>query len=100
MPEAFIVSAVRTPVGRAYKGSLRATRPDDLAALVIKEAIARVPGLSASEVDDVILGCAMLTTQMAVLKRFGKRGAVDTITLRRQVAAAVQGQDRYPFESR
>ena len=59
MPDAVIVSAVRTPVGRAYKGSLRATRPDDLAALVIAEAIARVPGLSASEVDDVILGCAM-----------------------------------------
>ena len=59
MPEAVIVSAVRTPVGRAYKGTLRATRPDDLAALVIKEAIARVPGLAASEVDDVILGCAM-----------------------------------------
>jgi len=59
MPEAVIVSAVRTPVGRAYKGTLRATRPDDLAALVIKEAIARVPGLAAAEVDDVILGCAM-----------------------------------------
>jgi acetyl-CoA acyltransferase len=59
MPEAVIVSAVRTPVGRAYKGTLRATRPDDLAALVIMEAIALVPGLSASEVDDVILGCAM-----------------------------------------
>ena len=59
MPEAVIVSAVRTPVGRAYKGTLRATRPDDLAALAIMEAIARVPGLSASEVDDVILGCAM-----------------------------------------
>jgi acetyl-CoA acyltransferase len=59
MPEAVIVSAVRTPVGRAYKGTLRATRPDDLAALVIMDAIARVPGLSASEVDDVILGCAM-----------------------------------------
>jgi acetyl-CoA acyltransferase len=59
MPEAVIVSAIRTPVGRAYKGTLRATRPDDLAALVIKEAIARVPGLSAAEVDDVILGCAM-----------------------------------------
>jgi acetyl-CoA acyltransferase len=59
MPEAVIVSAVRTPVGRAYKGSLRATRPDDLAALVIKEAIARVPGLDAKEIDDVILGCAM-----------------------------------------
>ena len=59
MPEPIIVSAVRTPVGRAYKGTLRATRPDDLAALVITEAIARVPGLNASEVDDVILGCAM-----------------------------------------
>ncbi|HWZ96684.1 MAG TPA: acetyl-CoA C-acyltransferase [Candidatus Dormibacteraeota bacterium] len=59
MSEAVIVSAVRTPVGRAYKGSLRATRPDDLAALVIKEALARVPGLDAKEIDDVILGCAM-----------------------------------------
>jgi acetyl-CoA acyltransferase len=59
MNEAVIVSAVRTPVGRAYKGSLRATRPDDLAALVIKEALARVPGLDAKEIDDVILGCAM-----------------------------------------
>ena len=59
MPEPIIVSAVRTPVGRAYKGTLRATRPDDLAALVIAEAITRVPGLNAREVDDVILGCAM-----------------------------------------
>jgi acetyl-CoA acyltransferase len=59
MPEAVIVSAVRTPVGRAYKGSLRATRPDDLAAVVIKEALARAPGVDAKEIDDVILGCAM-----------------------------------------
>jgi acetyl-CoA acyltransferase len=59
MPEAVIVSAVRTPVGKAFKGSLRATRPDDLAALAIKEAVARVPGLDAREIDDVILGCAM-----------------------------------------
>ncbi len=59
MPEPVIVSAIRTPVGRAYKGTLRASRPDDLAALVITEAIARVSGLHASEVDDVILGCAM-----------------------------------------
>lgn len=59
MPEAVIVSAVRTPVGRAYKGSLRATRPDDLAALVIKEALARAAGLDPHEIDDVILGCAM-----------------------------------------
>jgi acetyl-CoA acyltransferase len=50
---------VRTAVGRAYKGSLRATRPDDLAAVVIKEALARVGALDAKEIDDVILGCAM-----------------------------------------
>ena len=59
MPEALIVSSLRTPVGKAYKGSLRASRPDDLAALAIKEAIASVPGLDAKEIDDVILGCAM-----------------------------------------
>ena len=59
MPEAVVVSAVRTPVGRAYKGSLRATRPDDLAALAIREALARVSGVDAKEIDDVILGCAM-----------------------------------------
>src|SRR6202790_4667936 len=59
MPEAVIVSAVRTPVGRAYKGSLRAARPDDLAALAIKEALARVPAVDRKQIDDVILGCAM-----------------------------------------
>src|ERR1051325_1753725 len=59
MPEAVIVSSIRTPVGRAYKGTLCASRPDDLAALVISEAIARVTGLAASDVDDIILGCAM-----------------------------------------
>lgn len=59
MREAVIVSSVRTPVGKAPKGTLRATRPDDLAALVIKEAITRVPGFDAKEIEDVILGCAM-----------------------------------------
>jgi acetyl-CoA acyltransferase len=59
MADAVIVSSVRTPVGRGFKGSLRTTRPDDLAALVIKEALARVPGLDPKEIDDVILGCAM-----------------------------------------
>src|SRR5246500_2519853 len=59
MADAVIVSSVRTPVGRGYKGSLRTTRPDDLAALVIKEALARVPGLDPKQIDDVILGCAM-----------------------------------------
>ena len=58
MPEAVLVSAVRTPVGRAPKGTLSTTRPDDLAALAIGAALERVPGLDRAEVDDVILGCA------------------------------------------
>src|SRR5215831_16298911 len=57
--DAFIVSAVRTPVGKAPNGALRYTRPDEMAALVIAEALRRVPSLDPSEVDDVILGCAM-----------------------------------------
>src|SRR5690349_1324113 len=59
MKDAVIVSAVRTAVGKAPKGTLRDTRPDDLGAAAIKEAIARVPGLEASEIEDVIMGCAM-----------------------------------------
>jgi len=59
MREAVIVSSVRTAVGKAYKGALRTMRPDDLAALAIKEALARVPGLDPKEIEDVILGCAM-----------------------------------------
>ncbi len=59
MREAVIVSSVRTAVGKAYKGTLHATRPDDLAAVAIKEAVARVPGLDPREIEDVILGCAM-----------------------------------------
>ena len=58
MKEAVIVSAVRTPVGRAPKGALSTTRPDDLAALAINGALDRVPGLDKSEIDDVVLGCA------------------------------------------
>ena len=58
MPEAVIVSAVRTPVGRAPKGALSTVRPDDLAAIALSGALDRVPGLSRAEVDDVILGCA------------------------------------------
>ncbi|MEO8726385.1 MAG: acetyl-CoA C-acyltransferase [Acidobacteriaceae bacterium] len=59
MREVVIVSAVRTPVGKAYKGTLRSTRPDDLAAYAIMGALKRVPQLDAREIDDVILGCAM-----------------------------------------
>ena len=59
MREAVIVSAVRTAVGKAPKGTLRTTRPDEMGGTVIKEALARVPGLEASEIEDVIMGCAM-----------------------------------------
>jgi acetyl-CoA acyltransferase len=59
MREAIIASSVRTPVGKAFKGTLRATRPDDLAAVAIQEAIRRVPGLDPNEIEDIILGCAM-----------------------------------------
>ncbi len=59
MKQAVLVSAVRTPVGKAPNGALRSTRPDELAAIVIREALARVPALSPGDVDDVILGCAM-----------------------------------------
>ena len=59
MREVVIVSAVRTPVGKAYKGTLRATRPDDLAAVAIKGALERVPQVDPKEIEDVILGCAM-----------------------------------------
>ncbi len=58
MRDAVIVSSVRTAVGKAPKGTLRATRPDDLAALVIREAVARAKGLDANELEDVIIGCA------------------------------------------
>src|SRR5690242_4716276 len=59
MRDAVIVSAVRTAVGKAPGGTLRTTRPDEMGATVIKEAMARVPGLETSEVEDVIMGCAM-----------------------------------------
>jgi len=59
MREVVIVSALRTPVGRAFKGTLRSTRPDDLAAVAIKAALDRVPELDTKEIEDVILGCAM-----------------------------------------
>src|SRR5580700_3816569 len=59
MRNVIIASAVRTPVGRAFKGTLRATRPDEMAAIAIKGALERVPGLDPKEIEDVILGCAM-----------------------------------------
>jgi len=59
MHEAVIVSAVRTATGKAPGGTLRGTRPDELAATVLSDALGRAPGIDPSEIDDVILGCAM-----------------------------------------
>jgi len=59
MQDALIVSAVRTAVGKAPNGTLRHTRPDEMAAVVIAEALKRAAGASAESVDDVIIGCAM-----------------------------------------
>ena len=59
MTDAVVVSAVRTPGGKAPGGTLRTTRPDELAAVAIGEALRRAPGLDPAEIDDVILGCAM-----------------------------------------
>jgi len=59
MENVFIVSAARTPVGKAYKGSLATVRPDDLAGLVMKAAIERVDGIEGADIEDIIMGCAM-----------------------------------------
>src|SRR5277367_2526720 len=59
MRDAVIVSSVRTAVGKSGRGTLRTTRPDDLGAIVIREAVARVKGLDPKEIEDVVIGCAM-----------------------------------------
>ncbi|MEW2549244.1 acetyl-CoA C-acetyltransferase [Streptomyces sp. NPDC047002] len=59
MPEAVIVSAARSPIGRAFKGSLKDLRPDDLTATVIRTALDKVPGLDPREIDDLMLGCGL-----------------------------------------
>ena len=59
MPEPVIVATARSPIGRAFKGSLLDVRPDDLAADIVKAVLAKVPELSSSEVDDLMLGCGL-----------------------------------------
>ncbi len=58
MPEAVIVAASRTPIGRAVKGSLAGVRPDDLAARIVRDVLAKVPALDPAEIEDVVVGCA------------------------------------------
>jgi acetyl-CoA acyltransferase len=96
MREAVIVSSVRTAVGKAPKGSLRTTRPDDLAAAAIKEALARAKGLDAAEVEDVIIGCAtpeaeqgMNVARIAAL-RAGLPVTVSAMTINRFCSSGLQ----------
>jgi acetyl-CoA acyltransferase len=96
MREAVIVSAVRTPVGKAPNGILRTTRPDDLAAIVIREALARAPGLDPAEVDDVIFGCAMpeaeqgLNVARIATLRAGLPVSASAITVNRFCSSGLQ----------
>ncbi|MBW8746663.1 MAG: acetyl-CoA C-acyltransferase [Acidobacteria bacterium] len=96
MQEAVIVSSIRTPVGKAGRGSLATTRPDDLAATAIEGAFARVPQLDKSEVDDVVLGCAhpeaeqgMNVARIASL-RAGLPVEVSAMTVNRFCASGLQ----------
>src|ERR671924_2009344 len=96
MREVLIVSSVRTAVGRAFKGTLRATRPDELAAVAIKGALERVPQLDLKEIEDVILGCAMPEAEqgMNVARiaslRAGLPVEVSAMTINRFCASGLQ----------
>ncbi len=96
MREAVIASAVRTAVGKAPRGTLKDTRPDEMAAVAIREAVRRVPGLDPAEVEDVILGCAvpeaeqgMNVARIAAL-RAGLPVSVSAQTINRFCASGLQ----------
>jgi acetyl-CoA acyltransferase len=96
MKDAVIVTAVRTPVGKALKGTLKNARPDDLAALVIKEAIDRTPGLEPEHVDDILVGCAfpegaqgMNMARIAAL-RAGMPNSIPAATINRFCSSGLQ----------
>ena len=96
MRDAVIVSSVRTPVGKAFKGTLRSTRPDDLAAIAMQEAIRRVPGLDPQDIEDVILGCAMpegeagMNVARIASQRAGLPAEVPAITINRFCSSGLQ----------
>ncbi|HET6845153.1 MAG TPA: acetyl-CoA C-acyltransferase [Candidatus Angelobacter sp.] len=96
MKEVVIASSVRTAVGKSGKGTLRATRPDDLAAVAIKGALERVPQVDAKEIEDVILGCAtpeaeqgMNVARIASL-RAGLPVEVSAVTINRFCSSGLQ----------
>jgi acetyl-CoA acyltransferase len=94
--DAFVVSAVRTPVGKAPNGALRYVRPDELGAIAIREALARVPAIDPAEVEDVILGCAMpeaeqgLNVARIASLRAGVPVSASAVTVNRFCASGLQ----------
>ncbi len=96
MREAVIVTAVRSAVGKAPRGSLKDARPDELAAQVIRQALERTPGLEPDQVDDVILGCAMpegeqgLNVARVAALRAGLPDSVPGVTVNRFCASGLQ----------
>lgn len=96
MQEAVIVSGVRTAIGKAPRGKLRTTRPDDMAATVVREAFSRAGGLKPEDVDDVIIGCAMpegeqgLNMGRIAALRAGLPNAVTGMTVNRFCASGLQ----------
>jgi acetyl-CoA acyltransferase len=96
MKDAVIVSAVRTAVGKAPAGTLRTTRPDEMAAVVLAEALKRAPGLDPAEIDDVILGCAMpeaeqgLNVARIASLRAGVPTTASAVTVNRFCASGLQ----------
>ncbi len=96
MRDAYIISAVRTPVGKAHKGSLAQVRPDELAALVIREAVVRAGDFDPSRVDDVVMGCAMpegeqgLNVARLATLRAGFPYTVPAVTVNRFCASGLE----------
>jgi acetyl-CoA acyltransferase len=96
MREAFIVGAARTPVGKAPNGTLRTVRPDDLAALVLRGALARVAAFPIEQLDDVILGCAMpegaqgMNLARVACQRAGLPETVPAVTVNRFCASGLE----------
>lgn len=96
MNEAVIVAGARTPVGKANRGTLAATRPDDLGALTIKETLKRAGGLDPSTIDDVIIGCAMpeaeqgMNVARSISALAGLPYTVPSITINRYCSSGLQ----------
>lgn len=96
MPEAVIVSAVRTAVGKAPRGKLRTYRPEDMAAAVVAAALKRAPALQAADIDDLILGCAFpegeqgLNVSRVIGLRAGLPHTVPAMTINRFCSSGLQ----------